>query len=107
MAKQQNSRATIDTQHILILSLLMHHFLPLNILLMIEYHNSIRQHSFLHRNGLMRAQLSSCQQLLQNGITRCAFFLLQQALFSKDELHNMQLGKRKRGRPQLLNPADQ
>ena len=84
------------------------------ILLMIEYHNSLRTRSYLHRSALTSAHTSSWKQLLDNGdessflhmtgLTRHAFYLLRDALFSKDELRNLVLGKRKRGRPQLLNP---
>ena len=84
------------------------------ILLMIEYHNSLRTRSYLHRSALTSAHTSSWKQLLDNGdessflhmtgFTRHAFYLLRDALFSKDELRNLVLGKRKRGRPQLLNP---
>ena len=87
------------------------------ILLMIEYHNSIRTRSYLHRNALTSAHTSSWNHLLKNGdntsflhmtgLNRHAFYLLRDVLFSKDELRNVVCGKRKRGRPQLLNPDAQ
>lgn len=81
-------------------------------LLMIEYHNSIRTCCYLHRNALTSAHKSSWRQLLENGdessfLHMTGFVLLKEALFSNDELHNLVLGKRKRGRPQLLSCEDQ
>ena len=81
------------------------------IILLIKYHNSIRERTFLLRAAVVHPSLSPWRYLYDHGddgsffhltgLTREAFIILQNILFPPEPPD--EFGRRPRGRPKLLD----